>query len=83
MLKKVAVKDILLSAGQKDIHNQLWNINEPVSSHENPMEVQRTLRYFKNANFIMDALYDSRDSEYKDIKYTEELLNNVLKEDMN
>jgi hypothetical protein len=83
LLRKAAIKDILLSSGQKDIHNQLWNINEPVNSRENPMEVRRIISQFKNVNFIMDALYDSYDSEYTDIKYTEELLNNISKGDMN
>lgn len=74
ILTNAGIKNILISATQKDLYGQTWNINEPVSSNENPMEVQLALRYFKNANFIMDVMYDSRDSEYRDIKYTGELL---------
>ena len=81
LLKKMNVKDLLLAAGQGDMHNQLWNINQPLSLHGDSMELRRTLRYFKNVNLILDVLYDSPDSEYEDVRYTEELLNNVSKED--
>lgn len=74
MLTQQGVKDFLISTGVKDIHHQLWSVNMPLSSVTDTKEIQNILRQFPNANFIMDALYDSYDNEYLDIKLMEKLL---------
>lgn len=67
-LKQMEIKDLLISAPQKDIHEQLWNTNAPVYQSDKKTTIRKILSVFPQASYIMDCLYTSQDEEYLDGK---------------
>lgn len=62
---------LFLSIPEKDIHQQLWNLNAPVFKSKQIDMIQQFVEAFSNANIIFDCLYQSEDEEYKDVKMFE------------
>lgn len=73
-LKQMNIKDILISAPQKDIHDQLWSTNAPVYKAGKTDTIRKILSAFPQADYIMDGLYTSQDEEYKDGKEIDKLV---------
>jgi hypothetical protein len=67
-LKQMNIKDILISAPQRDIHEQMWNTNAPVYKSAKTKTMRKILSAFPQADCIMDGLYASPDEEYMDVK---------------
>ena len=67
-LKKMKVRQLLVSAPQYDIHQQLWNTNAPVYTSGEKSVIRKILDSFPEAVRIMDGLYTSKDEEYIDCK---------------
>lgn len=73
-LKQMDIKDILISAPEKDIHDQLWNTNTPIYKSGQIAIIRRILAAFPQVNYIMDGLYTSQDEEYLDGKTMDEFV---------
>lgn len=73
-LKQMDIKEILISAPEKDIHNQLWNVNAPIYKSPKTEVIRKILSAFPQANYIMDVLYTSPDEEYMDGKEMDKLV---------
>lgn len=67
-LKENGVKNLIWAAPQRDIHNQIWNMNCPISQYPDQNVVSKILESFPESNHIMDGLYQSWDDEYLDSK---------------
>ena len=73
-LKQMEIKDILISAPEKDIHDQLWNPNTPIYKSGKATIIRKILAAFPQVNYIMDGLYTSQDEEYMDAKEMDEFI---------
>ena len=71
LLQKENIHHLFLSIPEKDIHQQLWNLNAPVFKSKQIDMIQQFVEAFSNANIIFDCLYQSEDEEYKDVKMFE------------
>ena len=68
------IRDILISAPEKDIHGQLWNTNAPLYRSGKATLIRKILAAFPQANYVMDGLYTSQDEEYMDGKAMDEFV---------
>ena len=73
-LKQMDIRDILISAPEKDIHGQLWNTNAPLYRSGKATLIRKILAAFPQANYVMDGLYTSQDEEYMDGKAMDEFV---------
>ena len=68
------IRELLVSAPEKDIHDQLWNTNAPIYKSSKTEAIRKILSAFPQANIIMDCLYASPDEEYMDGKEMDKLI---------
>lgn len=68
-LKQAGIKNLIMAAPQRDIHNQIWNMNIPVYQYDKPELITKILQSFPDCRLILDGLYSSLDDEYLDAKY--------------
>ena len=73
-LKQMEIKEILISAPEKDIHDQLWNTNAPIYKSDKATLIRKILAAFPQVDYIMDGLYASQDEEYLDGKAMDEFV---------
>lgn len=73
-LKQMDIRELLVSAPEKDIHDQLWNTNAPIYRSSKTEAIRKILSAFPQANVIMDCLYASPDEEYMDGKEMDKLI---------
>lgn len=77
-IKDMNIKHVIVSAPERDIHNQLWNLNVPIftSKDDNKIKIEQILNQLpKGVNFIFDGEYQSQDDEYKELKF----VNNIVR----
>lgn len=67
-LKSTDVKVIFVAASSRDIHNQIYDMNTPISKCSQQKDVKKIIEAFPKAKIIMDANYASQDEEYLDTK---------------
>lgn len=65
-LKQTEVKTLFMAAPEKDIHEQIGNMNLPIYRYDDREAVAKIVNAFPNSDYIMDGLYNSRDDEYLD-----------------
>lgn len=68
ILGSSGIKYLIISATEKDIHDQIWNINIPLYRSSKKETVREILKKLPDACFIMDGLYSSYDEEYMDCR---------------
>jgi sugar phosphate isomerase/epimerase len=67
LLKTLNVKYMFVAAAENDINGQLTQMNLPI--YKGPQkEIERIVRAFPGAQYMMDGLYGSQDEEYLDVK---------------
>lgn len=68
LLKQAGVKNLIVAAPRRDMHNQVWNMNIPVYQYGKPELFTKIREAFPGSRLIMDGLYTSQDEEYLDTK---------------
>lgn len=74
ILKAAKITTLILAAPQWDIHRQISNMNLPLYQYDDVESVDKILKAFPTARYLMDGLYVTPDEEYLDTKMIDNLL---------
>jgi hypothetical protein len=74
-LRNLKFSILLISAYEKDIRGELWNLNLPLNKYGSKKEVIDLLQWAPGKIQMLDALYKNKDEEYEDVRFLDESIN--------